>query len=46
MTEFLEGQDCLVEEYSDGLTRQLVEKIRVDEGKIKVEFKSGVVVEV
>ncbi len=46
MTEFLEGQDCIVLEYSDGLTRQLVEKIRVDEGKIKVEFKSGVVVEV
>jgi len=46
MTEFLEGQDCLVLEYSDSLTRQLVEKISVDEGKIVVEFKSGVVVEV
>jgi len=46
MTEFLEGQDCLVLEYSDRLTRQLVEKIRVGEGKILVGFKSGVEVEV
>jgi len=28
------------------LTRQLVEKIRVGEGKIVIEFKSGVAVEV
>ena len=46
MTEFLEGQDCMVAEYSDSLTRQLVERIRVDESNFVVEFKSGVVVEV
>ena len=46
MTALLEGQDCLVEEYSDSLTRQLVEKIRVNEGALVVEFKSGVAVEV
>jgi len=46
MTEFLEGQDCLVAEYSDRLTRQLVEKIMVNEDNMVVEFKSGVEVEV
>lgn len=46
MTEFLKGQDCLVLEYSDGITRQLVEKVRFVEGVLVVEFRSGVVVDV
>jgi len=46
ITEFLDGQECLVAEYSDCLTRQLVEMIRVEEGKIVIVFKSGVAVKV
>ena len=42
MIEFLEGQNCLLLEYSDSLTRQLVERIEVSDGKVKVELKSGV----
>ena len=41
MPEFLDMQSGIITEYDDKLTRQLVEKITVFEGKIQVEFKSG-----
>ena len=41
MPEFLDMQSGIITEYDDKITRQLVEKITVFEGKIQVEFKSG-----
>src|SRR5665647_121711 len=46
MTEFLTMQSGIITEYDDKLTRQLVEKITVFEGKLQVDFKSGVEIEV
>ena len=46
MTEFLDIQNEMITEYDDMLTRQLVEKITVFGGRIQVEFKSGVDIEV
>jgi site-specific DNA recombinase len=46
MTEFLAMQSGIITEYDDKFTRQLIEKITVFEGKILVEFKSGVDIEV
>jgi len=46
MTEFLAMQSGIITEYDDKLTRQLVEKITVFEGKLQVDFKSGVGIEV
>jgi len=46
MTEFLDMQSGIITEYDDKLTRQLVEKITVFEGKLQVDFKSGVGIEV
>lgn len=46
MTEFLAMQSGIITEYDDKLTRQLVEKITVFEGKLQVSFKSGVDIEV
>ena len=46
MTEFLDVQSGIITEYDDKLTRQLVEKITVFEGKLQVSFKSGVDIEV
>ena len=46
MTEFLAMQSGIITEYDDKLTRQLVEKITVFEGKIQVSFKSGVCVDI
>ena len=46
MTEFLDMQNEMITEYDDMLTRQLVEKITVLDGKLQVEFKSGVDIEV
>ena len=39
-------QSGIITEYDDKLTRQLVEKIKVFEGKLQVDFKSGVDIEV
>lgn len=46
MTEFLGMQSGIITEYDDKLTRQLVEKITVFEGKFQIDFKSGVDIEV
>ena len=46
MTEFLDIQSGIITEYDDKLTRQLVEKITLFEGKLQVAFKSGVDIEV
>jgi site-specific DNA recombinase len=46
INEFLKGQIVRLEEYDDKLVRKLVEKVTVFEGHIKVEFKSGVEIEV
>jgi hypothetical protein len=46
MTEFLAMQRGIITEYDDKLTRQLVERITVFEGKFRVAFKSGVDLEV
>jgi len=45
MIMFLDMQSCIITEYGDKLTRQLVEKITVSESKIQVDFKSGVEIE-
>ena len=42
MTEFLNGQVVGVEVYDDQLVRRLVEKVIVYEGRVEVEFRSGV----
>lgn len=39
-------QSGIITEYDDKLTRQLVERITVFEGKLRVDFKSGVEIEV
>lgn len=41
MKNFLDGQNDFLTEYSDALTRRLVEKITVYDEKIMVLFKSG-----
>ena len=46
MTEFLAMQSGIITEYDDKLTRQLVERITLFEGKLQVAFKSGVDIEV
>lgn len=46
MTEYLQNQSCLIFEYSDSLTRRLVEKVTVLERLVRVSFKSGVEIEV
>lgn len=45
MMEFLDEQSGIVEGYDEQLVRRLVEKVTVYEGKMVVEFKSGVVME-
>ena len=42
MTEFLDIQSGIITEYDDKLTRQLVERVTLFEGKFQVVFKSGV----
>lgn len=46
MLRFLEEQICAVTEYSETLTRRLIEKITVYDEKMVVEFRSGLQVEV
>ena len=46
INEFLKEQMVRLEEYADKLVRKLVEKVTVFEGYLKVEFKSGVEIEV
>jgi len=46
MTEFLNEQTGIVEEYDKQLVRQLIEKVTVFEGKFLVEFKSDVSVKI
>lgn len=46
MTEFLDEQTVIVEEYDEQLVRRLVEKVMVNGDKIVVEFKSGTSVDV
>lgn len=46
MTEFPAMQSGIITEYDDKLTRQLVERITLFEGKLQVVFKSGVDIEV
>ena len=41
MKNFLDGQNDFLNEYSDALTRRLVEKVTVYDEKIMVLFKSG-----
>ena len=41
MKNFLDGQNDFLTEYSDALTRRLVEKVTVYDEKIMVLFKSG-----
>lgn len=43
---FLAGQTTAVTEYSDVLTRRLVEKVTVYDDKLTVEFKSGLEIDV
>ena len=46
MLRFLDEQICAVTEYSETLTRRLIEKITVYDEKMVVEFRSGLQVEV
>lgn len=46
LVEFLDGQTEAVAEYSDTLVRRLIEKITVYDGKLTVEFKSGLEIDV
>jgi len=46
MTEFLAMQSGIITEYDDKLTRQLIERITLFEGKFQIDFKSGVEIEV
>ena len=46
MAEFLDEQPGELEEYDEQLARRLIEKVTVFEEKFKVEFKSGVEVDV
>jgi len=46
MTEFLSEQTYDLQEYDDHLTRKLIEKVTVFDGKLTVQFKSGVEIEV
>lgn len=43
---FLDDQICAVTEYSETLTRRLIEKVMVYDEKMVVEFKSGLQIEV
>lgn len=46
MMRFLDDQICAVTEYSETLTRRLIEKVMVYDEKMVVEFKSGLQIEV
>ena len=46
MKAFLKEQPALIDEFDEQLIRRLIGKIMVYEDKLKVEFKSGVEVEV
>ena len=46
MSAFMQQQTSLLTNYDEGLVRRLIEKVIVDEGKLTVEFKSGVMVNV
>lgn len=42
MTDFLNEQTYELQEYDEQLTRKLIERITVFDNSLKVEFKSGV----
>lgn len=46
MMRFLDDQICAVTEYSETLTRRLIEKVTVYDEKMVVEFRSGLQIEV
>ena len=46
MMSFLDNQICEVTEYSETITRRLIEKVTVYDEKMVVEFRSGLQIEV
>lgn len=46
MTDFLSEQTGAITEYSESLTRRLIERVTVYDEKMVVEFKSGIEIEV
>lgn len=46
MTEFLNEQTVDIQEYDDQLTRKLIERVTVSDNSLKIEFKSGVEIDV
>jgi site-specific DNA recombinase len=42
MKEFLNSQTGVISQYDDRLTRQLVERVTILEGKVTIRFRSGV----
>ena len=44
LADFLDSQTEAVTEYSDALVRRMIEKIKVYDEKIMVEFKSGLTI--
>lgn len=46
MSTFLKDQVTTITEYDEALVRRLIEKVTVHEGKLTVEFKSGLTVDI
>lgn len=46
MTDLLNEQSCELEEYGERLVRRLIEKVTVNDGRIEVEFKSSIEIDI
>jgi chorismate mutase len=46
MTEFLDEQTGVVDEYDEQLVRRLIEKVAVYDEQFVVEFKAGMIVDI
>jgi site-specific DNA recombinase len=46
MTDFLQEQDGVILAYDEQIVRMLIEKVMIFDDTVKVEFKSGVEIEV
>ncbi len=46
MTAFLNAQSYELEEYDEQLVRRLIEKVTIHDGRVEVEFKSGISIDI
>ncbi len=46
MTDFFNEQSCELEEYDEQLVRRLIEKVTIHDGRVEVEFKSGISIDI